>query len=110
MNKVGIWRRCRIVLFGMREPGEYLGHGSRILTVIMDREEIGLRGGCGEHVPSFIDAICVLLSGCDWSLQSRIVRPLVAQDFARRRQLRLTCPHREETSAFRFFPDRRNPV
>lgn len=65
MNKVGIWRRCRIVLFGMREPCEYRGRGGRILTVIMDCEEIGLRGGCGERVPSFFDAICVLPFICD---------------------------------------------
>lgn len=110
MNKVGVWRRCRIVLFDMCGSGEYRGHGGRILTVIMDREEIGLRGGCGECVPSFVGAFYALPFICDWSLQSRIVRPLVAQGFAQRRQLRLTCPHREETSAFRFFSDRRNPV
>ncbi|WP_300745610.1 hypothetical protein [uncultured Bifidobacterium sp.] len=110
MNKMSIWRRCRIILFDMHESGEYRGHCGRILTVIMDREEIGLRGGCGERAPSFVGTFYALPFIYDWSLQSRIVRPLVAQGFARRRQLRLTCPHREETSAFRFFPDRRNPV
>lgn len=76
MNKVGIWRCCRIILFDMRGSGEYRGHGGRILAVIIDRVEIGLRGGCGERVPSFVGTFYALPFICDWSLQSRIVRPL----------------------------------
>ncbi len=75
MNKVGIWRRCRIVLFGMRGSGEYRGHGGRILTVIMDREEIGLHSGCGERVPSFVSAFYALPFICDWPMRSDCATP-----------------------------------
>lgn len=41
---------------------------------------------------------------------ARIAQSLVAQGFAQGRLLRLACAYCEVTPAFRFCPDRGNPV